>query len=215
MSVARRPASRSSDCRLDLDRAGHDALQRAGVLGQHRPALALEKPEILRVRDHAVLHRLRHSRRDLDGGQRRQHVEIRDHEARLVERAQQVLPRRHVDPGLAADRRVDHGEQRGRNLDIGDAAQVGGGDEPGDVAHHAAAQRDHGAIPPELASGGADGSHQLGQLGQEPAADSDIIRRVAVLRDRDPDLHHCTSGAPAAWLATRASTNSRSDNRLR
>ena len=45
----------------------------------------------------------------------------------------EVLALGGVDPGLAADRRVDHAEQRGRHVDDADAAQPGRGDEPGEV----------------------------------------------------------------------------------
>src|SRR5438874_6978792 len=52
----------------------------------------------------------------------------------LVEGAEQVLSGGDVHPRLAADRGVDHGQQCRGDLDVGDAAQVGRRDEPGDVA---------------------------------------------------------------------------------
>ena len=57
------------------------------------------------------------------------------------------LPWRGVDAGLAADAAVDLGEQRGRDLHEGQAAQRGGGGEAGEVADHAAAERDHRGAP--------------------------------------------------------------------
>ncbi|MNZ94076.1 hypothetical protein D3C78_1131770 [compost metagenome] len=49
-----------------------------------------------------------------------------------------------VDAGLAADRRVDLGQQGGRHLDEVDAALIAGGSEAGHVTDHAATQGDHG-----------------------------------------------------------------------
>ena len=66
--------------------------------------------------------------------------------ARLVERADQVLAARVIDAGLAADRGIDLREQRRRHLHEVDAALVAGGREPGHVADHAAAERDHAGV---------------------------------------------------------------------
>ena len=59
-----------------------------------------------------------------------------------MEGADQVLARDRVDRGLAADRAVDLGEQRGRYLDEAAAALQDRGGEPDQVADHPAAQRD-------------------------------------------------------------------------
>ena len=56
-----------------------------------------------------------------------------------------------IHAGLAADRRVEHGEQRGRDLQVGHPSHVGGGDEPGQIAGHAASQGDEAAIPAKAA----------------------------------------------------------------
>ena len=53
-----------------------------------------------------------------------QRVGIGQHQPRLIERADHVLAERMVDPGLAADRGIHLGEQRGRHLDERHAAQV-------------------------------------------------------------------------------------------
>src|SRR5437773_2024744 len=70
--------------------------------------------------------------------------------ARPVEGADQVLRRRVVDRGLAADRGVHLGEHRRGKLDEVDAAHVGRRDEPGDVAHGSPAEGEHrgGAVEP-------------------------------------------------------------------
>jgi len=49
-------------------------------------------------------------------------IQVGDHQGRLVERPEQVFPGGDVHARLAPDRRIDHREQRGRDLDVGDAA---------------------------------------------------------------------------------------------
>ena len=75
-------------------------------------------------------------------GERLKRRDILDDEARLVERADEVLAFAMIDGRLAADRGVDHSEQRGRHLHERHAAEVGGRDEAGEVAHNAAAEGD-------------------------------------------------------------------------
>ena len=71
-----------------------------------------------------------------------QHVEVRDDRRRRVEGPDEVLALARVDRRLAADRGVDHAEQRGRDLDDAHAAQPGGGDEPGEVGRRSPAEAD-------------------------------------------------------------------------
>ena len=98
-----------------------------------------------------------------------------------------------VDPGLAADRGVDHAEQRGRDVDDRDAAVPRRRGEPGDVGDHATADADHDVVAGQPESGEpaaqlldrgerlvrlalTDGEH----LGRHARVDVD---RDAVLRD--------------------------------
>jgi hypothetical protein len=67
-----------------------------------------------------------------------------------MERADQVLAGRGVDAGLAADRRVDHAEQRGGHRHPAHPAQPGRGDEAGQVGHRAAADPDDRVGPGEV-----------------------------------------------------------------
>ena len=78
---------------------------------------------------------LRYSR----GRQRGQHLGVAQHGGRLPERADEVLALGQVDPGLAADGRVDLAQQRGGHVHDGHAPVVDGGGEPGHVGDHAAA----------------------------------------------------------------------------
>ena len=77
---------------------------------------------------------------------RRQRVEQRgvgQHQRRLVEGADRFLPWRRVDAGLAADGGIDLRQQGGRHLHEVDAAPDDGRGEAGEIADHAAAERDH------------------------------------------------------------------------
>ena len=75
------------------------------------------------------------------GGQR---LGVAQHGARLPEGAHQVLALGQVHAGLAADGRVDLGQQRGGDVHVGRAPVVGGGGEAGHVGDDAAADgHDH------------------------------------------------------------------------
>ena len=66
-----------------------------------------------------------------------------------MEAADEVLAFTGVDSGLSADGRVDHAEQRGRQIHQGHPAQPGGGDEPGQIGGRSTADRDDGVGPGE------------------------------------------------------------------
>ena len=102
---------------------------------------------------------------------------------RLVERPDQVLALGQVHAGLAADRRVDLGDERRRHLDEPDAAQVDRGEEPGRVAERAATDRDEHlvTIDPErreLAGGRLDHGQPLGRLALGQQDGRDVPARV-------------------------------------
>ena len=102
--------------------------------------------------EQAGLHDLGHPLAPLRGRQRLEQRGI-DHRAhRPVERADEVLALRQVDRGLAADRRVDLGDEARRNRHPGDAAEIGRCGEAGRVGRAAAAERDDraGAVEPQL-----------------------------------------------------------------
>jgi hypothetical protein len=60
-----------------------------------------------------------------------------------MKRAEKIFSARRIDPGLAADRRVDLRQQRGRHLHEIDAAAQDRRRKAGEIADHAAAERDH------------------------------------------------------------------------
>ena len=74
---------------------------------------------------------------------------------RLVERPDEVLALGQVDAGLAADRRVDLGDERRRDVDQRHAAEPGGREEPGRVAKRPAADRRRSAPAARPAGGPA------------------------------------------------------------
>ena len=67
-----------------------------------------------------------------------------------MKRAEQILSLRRVDPGLAADRGIDLRQKRGRHLHEIDAAAQDRGRESGEIADHAAAERDHQIVALDL-----------------------------------------------------------------
>ena len=105
----------------------------------------LEQLEQPLVAEGGHLDRLAERRPPLALGQRPQERDVDDDRGRLVERADQVLALGQVHAGLAADRRVDLGDERRRDVDERDAAQVGRREEPGRVAERAAADATSGS----------------------------------------------------------------------
>ena len=96
---------------------------------------------------------------------------VGDHQLRVVEEADGVLPARQVDAGLAADRGVHLGEEGGGHLDEVDAAEEAAGGEAAEVADAAAAEGDEAAVA--LAAGGE-------HLVPQPLGRGDRLRRLAV-----------------------------------
>ena len=115
--------------------------ERRRVAAGDRLAVALEQLEQPLVAERGHLDRLAEGGPPLALGERPQHRDVDDHGHRLVERADQVLALGQVDAGLAADRRVDLGDEGRRDVDDRDPAQVRRREEPGRVAQRAAADR--------------------------------------------------------------------------
>ena len=99
--------------------------------------------------------------RRCSGGSVASTLDVGDDRGRLMKRADEILARRRVDAGLAADRRVDHREQARRHLHVRHAAHERRGDEAGEVADHAAAERDDRRVAPE-----AGGEQLVGERAQ-------------------------------------------------
>jgi hypothetical protein len=81
-----------------------------------RPS-GLEQFEESFVAERRHLDRLAERGPHLALGERPQHLDVDDDRGGLVERPDEVLALGQVDPCLAADRRVDLGDQSGRDVD--------------------------------------------------------------------------------------------------
>ena len=123
-----------------------------GATREVRAAL-LQQIQQAGVGDEAALDHLGEAGDPLARGQRFQEADVGDDRARLVERAHQVLARAEIDAGLAADRRVDHRQQRRRHQRERHAAQVDRRHEAGVVGRGAAADADDRGAPVVAAGG--------------------------------------------------------------
>ncbi len=104
------------DSRLKLATAPHRMDQGTALPCQQLFDVLLQPFDKRQVQGQPVLDHLGQPGAQLAVGQRVEGRHVRDHRARLMEGADHVLAARMVDRGLAADRRVDLGEERGRNL---------------------------------------------------------------------------------------------------
>ena len=119
------------------------ALEDVGVIG-------FQPGEKRLVAEHAVFGDFGIAGAKLARRQRIEHRGIGDHQNRLVKRAEQILALRRIDSGLAADRRIDLRQQRGRHLHEIDAAAQDRRGKAGEIADHAAAERDHQIVALDL-----------------------------------------------------------------
>ena len=77
---------------------------------------------------------------EFGGGEGGEGVDVGEDGEGVVEAADEVLAGEEVDAGLAAEGRVDLGEEGGGQADVADAAHVDGGEEAGGVADDAASE---------------------------------------------------------------------------
>ena len=140
-----------------------------------------------------------------------------EHRAGLVERTDEVLALGEVDAGLAADRGVDHREQRRRDLHDVDAAVVHRRREARGVADDTAAERDdriRAQQPPlrEATRQLLHGVERLGRLavgdGEELVVDAGALQRIAARRFAD--IRTMTSWLTIATFRRSASTDASS-----
>ena len=118
-----------------------------GIAAHQRRAVLFAPIEKSGVADQAIFDDLGIAGADLARRQRIERRRIDQHEARLMEGADQILARRRIDRGLAPHRRIDLGEQAGRDLDEVAAALEDRRREADQIADHAAAQRDDVIAP--------------------------------------------------------------------
>ena len=127
---------------LDVDIAGDDERYAGYILVEQlqRERGLLQLGKKLGVGDHGVLHNLAAAVGELLGRESGQTSHVGDNYARLPKGAGQVFAGSQVDGGLAAHRRIHHGEQTRGDLHKLAAAHVGGGHKARHVAHDAAAE---------------------------------------------------------------------------
>ena len=94
------------------------------------------------VEDHAVLDHFAQTCNKFARRQGFQRGGVDQHAQRLEEGPDHVLRLGQIDADLAAHGTIDLGQERGGDLQEADTPGVGGGDEAGQVADHAAADRD-------------------------------------------------------------------------
>ena len=148
LSSARSPVSRSSRETMPALPRQHTAMafSRAGPPANTSCQFASSQPKNAGIAKQSVFRDLGIAGAKLALRQRVEQRGIGEHQHRLMERADEILAVRRVDAGLAADRGVDLRQQRGRHLhEIKPAPHAGRG-KAGEIADHAAAQRDHQII---------------------------------------------------------------------
>src|SRR6266853_725090 len=121
-------------------------LQRLRVAPQQAIEMGLDPAEKRRVADQAVLDHFGKPRAQLAPGQGFQGLHVRHDQLRLMKSADHVLPERVIDRGLATDRRIHLSEQRGRDLNEGDAALIGSGGESRQIPDYPTPQGDERGI---------------------------------------------------------------------
>jgi hypothetical protein len=189
------------DLRLDLARAADRMGERLGVAREEAFRVRLDPREEFEVEDRAVLHHFGEARGEFARGQRGEGGGIRDHRIGLVEGAHHVLAERMVDRGLAAHRRVHLREERGGHLQVRDAALVGGRREAGDVADHAAAERDQDR--PAVACASSSAAKMRSSVCQAlvglAVGQHDAHRARAARFQRGPPIDPRTGARPSRW----------------
>ena len=154
--------------RLDADGA-LDELRQGAVDVEARGRVGLVEVQDRGVGDETGLDDFGGTGDELRVRQGAQEVEVHEDARRLVERADQVLARGGVDAGLAADGRVDHGQQRGGHLVDLDAAHPRRRDVAAEVGGRPATDGDHGIGAAHAA------------LAQDVPAAAGGLQRLAVL----------------------------------
>ena len=149
------------------DEFGEPCRRAVGGVGEVLPG-EVQDP---RVGDEAALDHLGQPCAHVALRQRVQQGEVADDARGLVEGAHEVLSGRQVDPGLAPDGRVDHGEHRGGDADVADAPEPRGSDEAGQVGGGATTDADDHVAAREAGTGQS-----------VPAAGEDVsgLRRLGV-----------------------------------
>ena len=125
---------------FDLTRPGHDVSDRTVFPAPQGGHVTLKIRKELLIRDHAVFDHLGHAGGPFGRREGVQGLRIDEHQARLMKRADQILPQRVIDTGLASHAGIHLRHQRRRNLHTGNSPREDGGRKAGHVPDDAAPQ---------------------------------------------------------------------------
>ncbi len=139
--------------RLGRDTARDRYRQHLGIGRQRARQLAFEIEEQFGIGDQRGLQRLADAGREIARIERRERRRIDGDERRMMEHADEVLAGAEIDRGLSADRGVDRGEQRRRHGAPAQTAQKRRRDEPAEIGHRAAADRDQHGVAVDVRRG--------------------------------------------------------------
>ena len=139
--------------------------------------LLLERSQQRLIQNQPMLYRLGPAGPHLSGRHRLERLYVHQHEPRLMERADQVLPLGQVNPGLPSDGRVHHGEQGGRHLPIWNPAQERRRHEPHQVPDHTTThgQQEVASLRPESRKPRVEVPRGLETLARLPGRDQEYV----------------------------------------
>ena len=165
---------------------GCDRVLARSAAGKDVGMVGVEPGEEGFIAEHAIFGDFGVAGAELARRQRIEHGGIGNHQNRLMKRAEQVLALRRVDAGLAADRRIHLRQKRGRHLHEIDAATQDRRRKAGEIADHAAAERDHQIVAFDLCRDQGLADLFEAGIGFRPLAllDDDARRRNAGFRQR-------------------------------
>ena len=133
-----------------VSRLTGDGANLLGLALEHGGAVGLQPLEKAAMAENAIFDDFGIAGAEFAFGQRLQGVDIDEHQRRLMKGADEIFAMSGIDPGLAADRGIDLRQQAGGDLDKARAAPQACGDESGEIADDAAAQRQHDIAPFDL-----------------------------------------------------------------
>ena len=211
---------------FDLAAAGNDFRQGGGMTAEDFGHFPLQPFKQGCIVDDAVLDDLGQAGPEFAVGQPTQGRQIAEHQARLVESADQIFAGLEIDAHFPAHGTVHLGEQGGGHLDQRHSAQVGGGDETRQIPDHATAQRHDErlalhAMGGELIVAGMENLQTLGAFPRrhenegriKPRLDQRLVnrggkeRRHVRVREDGATGRETEPGAMAAHVFERAGTN--------
>ena len=129
-----------------LNRPPHRFETRSLIASGQLGPMLFEPLKECRIAQQAVLNNFAVTRKKITFFQSREHIDIGQNQARLVERADQVLAMRGVDARLAPDRAVNLRQQRCRHLHEPDPTAQNGRGKSHQIADHTSAKRNHHII---------------------------------------------------------------------